>query len=235
MVSAMRKRIGILGGLGPESTAAYYNYITRRYYDAHRDYYYPEIIIYSLCFQDYIGAHYQHAGEIKEAIGRLAAAGADFVVAACNSIHVVYDEVCRDLPIPWVSIMDAAAEQIKRDGRTKVALLGTVYTMDGDFYPRAFARHGLETVTPHAAAKERINRIIYDELVKAEVTDASRDYVVGVIDDLALQGAQGVVLGCTELPFLIQQPHTDVPVYDTTAIHAQKALDLALGEPRARD
>jgi len=225
----MRKRIGILGGLGPESTAAYYQYITRAYYEAHQDFYYPEIIIYSLCFQDYIGVHYKHADDVKEVIGRMAAAGADFVVAACNSVHVIYDEICDDLPIPWISIMDATAERIKQDGHTKVALLGTIYTMGGDFFQRAFARHGLETVTPEPSAQERINDIIYGELVKAEVTDPSRQYVLGVIDDLAKQGAQGVVLGCTELPFLIQQPHTQVLVYDTTAIHAQKALDLALG------
>jgi len=128
-------------------------------------------------------------GGIRRSISASIAAGADFVVAACNSVHVIYDEICDDLPIPWTSIMDATTEQL---------------------------------------AQERINEIIYGELVKAGVTDPSRQYVLGVIDKLAGQGAQGVVLGCTELPFLIQQPHTQVLVYDTTAIHAQKALDLAL-------
>ena len=224
------KRIGILGGLGPESTAAYYNYITRTYYELHQDYRYPEILIYSLCFQDYIGAHYQKAGQIKEAIERLHRAGADFVVAACNSIHVVYDVLCDDLPIPWISIMDATAEQITKEQRRKVALLGTIYTMGGDFYPKALARHGLETITPDQASQQRINDIIYGELVKAEVTPASKAFVLDCIEGLARNGAEGVVLGCTELPFLIQQADTDVRVYDTTAIHAQKALDLALAD-----
>jgi aspartate racemase len=226
----MRRRIGILGGLGPESTAAYYNHITRAYYEKHRDYRYPEIVIYSLCFQDYIGADYRQAGHVRQVIRRLAAAGADFVVAACNSIHVVYEEVCRDTPIPWVSIMDATAERIVAEGRRCVALLGTIYTMTADFYPRAFARHGLKVILPDAPAQERINRIIYDELVLGEAAESSRAEALAVIESLARGGAEGVVLGCTELPFLIQQQHTAVRVYDTTALHAQKALDLALGE-----
>ena len=224
------KTIGILGGLGPESTTAYYSYITRKYYELRRDYRYPEIVIYSVTFQHYIGVGYEDAGRVKEAIARLHRAGADFVVAACNSIHVVYDEICDGLPIPWVSIMDATAEAIKRQGIKKVGLLGTIFTMTGGFYQRAFERFGLETMTPDPDAQKRINEIIYDELVLAEVKDESRDEALACIDGLAADGAEGVVLGCTELPFLIQQPHTDVPVFDTTAIHAQKALDLALEE-----
>ncbi len=222
------KRIGILGGLGPESTIAYYSYITRTYYERFADYAYPEIIIYSLKFDDYIGKHYKMIPGAKAAIEALARAGADFVVAACNSIHVIYDELAPQLPIPWISIVEAAAEKIQAESLRKVALLGTVYTMSADFYPKGLAKYSIETITPDSDAQQKINEIIYGELVRAEVKDESREFVLKVIDELKQHGAEGIVLGCTELPFLITQDHTPLPVFDTTAIHAQKALDIAL-------
>ena len=222
------KTIGILGGLGPESTAAYYNIITRTYYETHRDFGYPEIVILSLKFDDYIGAHYKRADDVAEAIARLHRAGADFVVAACNSIHVIYDEVAPRTPIPWISIMDATAERIREAGQTRIGLLGTVFTMGGLFYPNTLARCGIETLVPPDEEQEQINRIIYDELVLGTVRDESRACCLSVMDGLRERGAEGIVLGCTELPFLIEQKHTGVPVYDTTTIHAQKALELAL-------
>lgn len=224
------KTIGILGGLGPESTLAYYAAITRMYYERRGDYAYPEIIIYSLTFSKYINRHYEMADGVRAAIEALARAGADFAVAACNSVHIVYDEVARGIPIPWVSIIDATAERIKERGMKRVGLLGTIFTMGKGFYQAALARHGVEAVTPSADAQGRINDIIYGELVRNIVTDRAREYVVGCMKSLAQEGAQGIVLGCTELPFLISQEHADIPVFDTTAIHTQKALDLALGE-----
>ncbi len=224
------KRIGIFGGLGPESTAAYYSYITRKYYETHQDYAYPEIVIHSANFQEYIDAGYEEPEKVRAAIEGLHRAGADFVVAACNSVHIVYDEICGDLPIPWISIMDATAEAIKAAGMTKIGLLGTIFTMGKGFYQTAFERHGLDTITPDTETQKRVNKIIYGELVTAKITAESKAYVLGCIDDLAQKGAEGIVLGCTELPFLIQQADTDVPVFDTTAIHAQKALDLALAD-----
>jgi aspartate racemase len=222
------KTIGILGGLGPESTIAYYAYVTRKYYETHHDYAYPETVIYSLTFKEFIDAEYELPDRVLDAIRKLAAAGAEFVVAACNSLHVVYDEVAPRTPIPWVSIMDATAEEIRRRGMHRVGLLGTVYTMGKGFYQRALARHGIEAIVPDLAAQQTVNQIIYGELVREVVTEASRKRVLDIMDGLVRQGAQGVILGCTELPFLIYQEHTPIPVFDTTAIHSQKALDLAL-------
>jgi len=227
------KTIGILGGLSPESTIAYYGYITRRYHQLRGDFAYPEIVIYSVRFSEFIEAGYQIAGRVKGAIERLHRAGADFVVAACNSVHVVFDEVSADVPIPWISIMDAVAEQIRRAGIRRVGLLGTVFTMGGEFYQKGLAKYGIETLTPDERSQKRINAIIYDELVKAQVREDSRRFVVTCIDELSQRGAEGVVLGCTELPFLIRQEDTSVPVFDTTTIHAQKALDLALADDAA--
>ena len=228
------KTVGILGGLGPESTMAYYSAITRKYYETHGDYDYPEIIIYSLRFGKFIECGYEAAADVKTAIEKLARAGADFVVAACNSVHIVYDEVSQQIPIPWVSIIDVTAEQIRKEGVRKVALLGTIFTMSKGFYQEGLAGHGIEAITPNPEARKRINDIIYGELVRNLVTDASRQYVLECMEALRRDGADGVVLACTELPFLIQQTHTRIRVFDTTALHARKALDLALEEGEVR-
>lgn len=224
------KTIGILGGLGPESTISYYACITRTYHELRGDYGYPDILIYSLSFQKVIDSHYEQPVLVQRAIRALHAAGADFVVAACNSIHVVYDDIKDDLPIPWVSIMAPTADAIRGRNLTKVALLGTLVTMGQDFYRKEFAARGIDLLTPPANEQERINGIIFDELVIGRVTEDSRAYVQQCIERLRERGAQGVVLGCTELPFLIEARHTDLPVFDTTSIHARRALDLALEE-----
>jgi len=222
------KTIGILGGLGPESTISYYGYITRRYYELHKDYAYPDIVIYSMSFREFIETGYELPERVKGAIESLEKAGADFVVASCNSVHIVYDQVVGEVSIPWVSIMDATAEQVKKAQMKKVGLLGTIFTMSRGFYVDAFARQGIEMVLPDDEGQKRVSQIIYDELVRAEVKDESRDEVLGIIEGLKAQGAEGIVLGCTELPFLIRQEDTEMRVFDTTTIHAQKALDLAL-------
>jgi len=224
------KTIGVVGGLGPESTAAYYCSITRKYYELRGDYAYPEILIYSLDFKEIIDLGYEAAPKIRAAIEALQRAGADFAVAACNSIHIVYEELRDDLPIPWVSIMAATAEEIARQGMRKVGLLGTVFTMSKGFYQRGLAEHGIDALTPDPDAQKRVNDIIFDELITATITEESKNFVLGCIDELAALGAEGIVLGCTELPFLIQQPDTELRVFDTTDIHAQKALDFAMSE-----
>ncbi len=224
------KRIGILGGLGPESTAVYYEYITREYYRRYGNYSYPEIIIYSLSFQEFIDTGYEAAGKVKTAIGNLHKAGADFVIAACNSIHIVFEEVSGNIPIPWFSIIDATAQEIKKNNIKKVGLLGTIFTMSKDFYSKGLARHHIETITPSVEDRQKINNIIYKELVLNEIRDDSRQVIVEIIRNLSQKGAEGVVLGCTELPFLIKQKDTSAKVFDTTTIHTRKALQIALGE-----
>jgi aspartate racemase len=222
------KTIGILGGIGPESTVAYYSHITRTYYQNYLNYKHPEIIVYSFSLGEFIESRYELPRKTKEAIEKMWLAGADFVVAACNSLHVVYEEVSPRVPIPWISIMDATAERIVEMGLSTIGLLGTTFTMSGGFYQRALVKYGAEVVVPEAKIQEMVDRIIFEELVRREIRDKSRQFVVGAVLKLAGAGAQGVVLGCTELPFLINQEHVGIPVFNTTAIHAQKALDLAL-------
>jgi len=222
------KTIGILGGLGPESTVSYYTHITRRYYDLRGDYAYPNIVVYSMSFRPIIEAGYDAPDDVLDALRCLHSAGADFVVAACNSIHLVYDQVAPQSPIPWVSIMDATAESVTANNLDRVGLLGTRLTMSKGFYQRALARHGVEAIVPEEDAQDEINRIIFDELVRNDVREDSRTFVQGCIETLQKRGAEGIVLGCTELPFLIRPQDSPLPVFDTAEIHASKALDLAM-------
>lgn len=224
------KTIGILGGLGPESTIAYYAHITRKYYEKYHNYAYPDILIYSLSLEPFIKIGYELPDRVKAAIEAMHRAGADFVVASCNSIHIVYDQLVKELPIPWLSIMDSTAEEIKRIGIERVGLLGTIFTMSKGFYRNALARDGIVTITPETSAQEQINKIIFSELITAVIREESRRFVLDCIERLMDRGAQGVVLACTELPFLIQQEQVRLPVFNTTAIHAQKALDVALAD-----
>jgi len=224
------KKIGILGGLGPESTISYYEYITRKYYEKYNNYEYPEIIIYSVSFEEFIDQEYEMADKVKNAIMSLYKAGADFVVAACNSVHIVYDSIANELPIPWISIIDAAAEEIQKNHLKKVGLLGTIFTMSKDFYKNGLLKQGIEAITPDADDQKRINEIIYQELVVKKIESSSRREIQEIIKKLGRKGAEGIVLACTELPFLISQKDTSLRVFNTTEIHAQKALDIALGE-----
>ena len=222
------KKIGILGGLGPESTIVYYEYITRKYYEKYGNYQYPEIIIYSVSFEEFINKGYEMADKVKNAIISLYKAGADFVVAACNSVHIVYDKIANELPIPWISIIDAAAEEIQKNNLRKVGLLGTIFTMSRDFYKKGLLKQGIEAITPDAGDQKRINEIIYQELVLKKIKDSSRREIQEIIKKLEREGAEGIVLACTELPFLITQKDSSLRIFDTTTIHAQKALNLAL-------
>jgi len=222
------KTIGILGGLGPESTVSYYTHITRRYYEMRGDYAYPTIVVYSMSFRPIIEAGYDAPDEVLGALESLHRAGADFAVAACNSIHLVYETVAPQAPIPWMSIMDATAESIKENRLSRLGLLGTRFTMGKGFYQRALARHGIEAIVPDSEAQQEINRIIFDELVRNEVCLDSRTFVQECIETLRQRGAEGIVLGCTELPFLIRQEDSPLPVFDTAAIHARKALAVAM-------
>jgi len=225
-----RKTIGILGGLGPESTVAFYREITRLYHQEYGDYGYPEIVIYSCNFQDYINGSYRDPQAVLLAIDKLRAARADFAVAACNSVHIVHKELRDRTPIPWVSLIDITADEIRAAGLDRVALLGTIYTMEEPFYRDGLAEHGISTILPGEADRRELNRIIYDELVAGEVKAESRAFVLERIDELIGSGTQGIILGCTELPFLVTQDDVKAPVFDTTALGARRALDIALGK-----
>jgi aspartate racemase len=228
----VHKRIGILGGMSPESTVAYYEYITRTYTERFGDYGYPEILIYSVSFQPFVDWPNQDrwdlvAQGLSEAAQKLAAAGADLLLIATNTMHLVFDEVQASVDLPMLSLLDATGEAILARGLRTVGLLGTRFTMEKTFYQDALARQGIEVLLPDAVDRAYVNRVIYDELVAGQVRDESRVGYLAVIRKLVDRGAEGVILGCTEIPLLVIEADAGIPLFDTTTIHAEAALNYA--------
>jgi len=229
----MHKRIGILGGMSPESTVAYYEIITRTYTDRFGDYGYPEILIYSVSFQEYVDWPNQDrwdlvAEGLSQAGQKLVEAGADLLVIATNTMHLVFDQVQARVEVPVLSLLDVTAEAILARGLSTVGLLGTRFTMEKGFYQKALARRGISTLVPGADDREYVHRVIYDELVAGQIRDESRERYVAIIGKLAERGAEGIILGCTEIPLLVDEASAGIPLFDTTQIHAEAALNYAI-------
>jgi aspartate racemase len=226
------KRIGLLGGVSPESTVAYYEYLTRTYTERYGDYSYPEILIYSVSFQSYMDWSHQGrwdlvAQGLQEAAQNLVAAGADVLLITANTMHLVFDEVKARVPVPVLSLLDAVTDAVQARGMETVGLLGTRFIMEKPLYPDALARHGIAVLVPGADDRAYVNHVIYDELVAGQIRDESRQAFVRVIHELGNRGAEGVILGCTEIPLLVGEAEADLPLFDTTAIHAEAALRYA--------
>ena len=224
------KTIGIIGGLAPASTIAYYKYLTELFFDRFGHHGYPKVVIYSLDFRAVVEADYWVPDLVRATAQRLAEPGADCVIAACNSIHRVYDEVAESLPIPWISIVDVIAHEVERQGMTRVGLLGTRFTMTLGFFQDVLARHGIRTVLPGNQIQREVDEIIYGELVRGVVNETSRARVMGHIETLNTCGAEGVILGCTELPLLVSEQDGGIHLFNSTLLHVQKALDWALAD-----
>ncbi|HEY73497.1 MAG: aspartate racemase [Anaerolineaceae bacterium 4572_32.2] len=229
----MHKKIGILGGMSPESTVEYYQYITRAYTERFGDYGYPEVIIYSVSFQPYVDWPNQDrwdlvAQGLSEAAQKLEAAGADFIVIATNTMHLVFDQVQVNVAIPMLSLLDAVGDAILARGMETVGLLGTKFTMEKSFYQDALSRKGITVLVPDEQEREFVNGVIYDELVAGQIRAESRAGYVAIIEKLAERGAEGVILGCTEIPLLVNEEDAGMPLFDTTVIHAEAALNYAL-------
>jgi aspartate racemase len=234
----MHRTIGILGGMSPESTAVYYEHITREYTARFGDYGYPEILIYSVNFQQYVdwqreGRWDEAAKAMAEALERLRVAGADFGIVATNTMHIVLDQVQAAVQMPLVSIVDATAQAIRDAGLRSVGLLGTVFTMRERFFRDGLSRHGLEVLVPDRDEQDRINDIIYGELCRGMILPQSRAIFLAAIETLRKLGAKGVILGCTEIPLLVGPEDCGVPLFNTTILHAERALEFAV-QPRER-
>jgi aspartate racemase len=229
----MHKKIGILGGLTPESTVPYYLHIVRKYQERFGDHSYPEIIIYSVSFQKFMDWMAQEkwdeiADELINATRSLASAGADFAVIASNTMHIVFDKIQKKSPIPLISIIEATANVIKADRIGRVGLLGTRFTMEKEFYKKELLNYGIETLVPDKAERDYISKVIFEELSRGLIKPDSRNKYLKIIKNLVEKGAQGIVLGCTEIPLLVNAQHTSIKLFDTTIIHADKALEFAI-------
>ena len=228
------KVIGMLGGMSWESSAEYYRLANELVKERLGGLHSAKILLYSVDFEEV--EQLQHAGEWPEAARlmidaarRLEKGGADILLICTNTMHKVADEVAEAISIPLLHIADATADAVASAGIGCVGLLGTRFTMEQDFYRERLAgRHGLEVLIPDEGERQTVHAIIYDELCLGKVVEESRRKVVGVVDGLVGRGAEGVVLGCTELPLLVRPSDVPVRLFDTTAIHVAEAVELAL-------
>jgi aspartate racemase len=227
------KRIGILGGLSAESTALFYNTLTRLYIEQHGDTSYPEMIIYSVRFTDFLipakqGKWEECANYLASGINALEKAGADFAVISANTPHIAFDKITKKVSIPLLHIADVVAAAATTKEYKKVALLGTKATMNASFYPDSFSAHQIDCLIPSEAEKEMVNQILENELFKGIIKDESRTFFLNVIEGLKKAGAEAIILGCTEIPMLINAENSPLPLLDSAAILAQASLDKAL-------
>jgi aspartate racemase len=229
----VHKRIGILGGLSPESTVSYYLYITRTYTERFGDYGYPDIVIYSVSLEKYHqwraqGRWDQIADDLIHAAKTLETAGADLLILATNTMHIVFDPLQAAVSIPLIHIIDATVRVIKAGHYSTVGLLGTKFTMSEAFYRERLAANGITALVPEDDDQDTVHEIIVKELVRGQIKEDSRRTYLEIINRLAKRGAEGIILGCTEIPLLIHQSHCALPLFDTTEIHAEAALQLAV-------
>ena len=228
------KTIGLLGGMSWESSALYYGWINKLVKQKLGGLHSARIAMVSVDFQEIEDLQrrcdWVSAGEIlAKAAQQVEAAGADFLLICTNTMHKVAPQVEAAIRIPLLHIADATAERVKAAGMDTIGLLGTKFTMEQDFYAgRLEVMHGLKVLIPPSEDREVVHRVIYDELVLGTVRDDSRAAYLKIIQDMHDRGAEGVIEGCTEIVMLVQQEHTGTPLFDTTAIHAEKAVEMAL-------
>jgi aspartate racemase len=225
--------IGMIGGMSWESSAEYYRLMNEEVKRQLGGLHSAKCILYSVDFQEI--EHYQARGDwdkagqvLGEAAQSLEKAGADFIIICTNTMHKVIDIIQEKISIPILHIADATAHQITEAGLQKIALLGTKYTMEQDFYKARIEGFGIDVLVPQTEERTEINRIIYEELCLGQIETTSKEYYLQVIEDLVNSGAQGIILGCTEIGLLIKQEDVNVPVFDTTVIHARAAVNKAI-------
>ncbi|MFD0260576.1 aspartate/glutamate racemase family protein [Kitasatospora indigofera] len=229
------KTIGLLGGMSWESTAEYYrllNVLTRERLGGLHS---AKCVLHSVDFAEIealqSAGQWERAGEVlAEAARSLEAAGADLLLICTNTMHKVAGQVAAAVSVPLLHLADTTAAAVLAAGLGKVGLLGTAFTMEQDFYRDRLAGHGLEVIVPDPAGRAEVHRVIYQELCLGIVREESRDAYRAVIAGLVAAGAEGIVLGCTEIELLIGPEHSPVPVFATTSLHARAAVDAALAD-----
>jgi len=227
------KTIGLLGGMSWESTELYYRLIneeTRRVLGGLHS---ASIAMISVDFQEIEKLQHEDNWDataiiLVEKARQIELAGADFLLICTNTMHKVADDVSAAISIPLFHIADATANTIKESGTKTVGLLGTKFTMEQDFYKGRLEQHGLDVLVPSEGDRNIVHRVIYEELCLGQVKPESRDEYLRIIDDLNRRGAEAVIEGCTEIGMLVKQEHTNIPLFDTTTIHAQQAVVEAL-------
>ena len=229
------KTIGLIGGMSWESSAEYYRIINETIKARKGPLYSAKSLMYTVNFHEV--ERMQHTGEwekagevLVDAAQRLERGDADCIVLCTNTMHKLANVIEAAVKIPFIHIADATVEKIKEQGMKKIGLLGTGFTMEQDFYKgRLTEKYGLEVIVPEKPDRDTVHRIIYDELCQGKTERSSKAEYVRILQDLANQGAEGIILGCTEIMLLVGQTDSPVPIFDTTTIHAVAAVDYALG------
>lgn len=229
------RTLGLLGGMSWESTLPYYRLLNERVRDRLGGLHSAKLLIYSVDFAEI--EVLQRRGEwdtagavLADAALRLQQAGADALLICTNTMHLVAGQIEAATTVPLLHIADATAHRIHAAELQRVGLLGTRFTMEQAFYRERLERSGLQVIVPGPDARERVHAIIYDELCRGVIREESRDFFREAIASLVEQGAQGVILGCTEIALLVGDDDASVPLFDTTRIHAEAAADWALGD-----
>lgn len=228
------KTVGLLGGMSWESTALYYRWLNEGIKKKLGGLHSARIAMVSVDFQEIEelqhGSQWERAGAVlAEAAKQIEAAGADFLLICTNTMHKVAPQIQKAINIPILHLADATANRIKELNMKTVGLLGTNFTMEQDFYKgRLIEQHGLNVVVPSDEDRQIVHRIIYEELCLGVVKEASREEYLRIMEQMREEGVEGIIEGCTEIVMLVQQEHTDIPLFDTTAIHAEEAVAMAL-------
>lgn len=229
------KTIGLIGGMSWESTVTYYQVINTVVKEQLGGLHSAKCLLFSVDFEEIEACQargqWEKSGEILlEAAKNLEKAGADFIVICTNTMHKVVPQIRAGIKIPILHIAEATAKELKQHQIKKVALLGTKYTMQQDFYKEKLIEAGLEVIIPDQDGIDKINSVIYEELCLGKVYETSKKAFLSIIQQLAAKGAQGVILGCTEIGLLVGQEDTNIPLFDTTLIHATTAALEAINE-----
>ena len=222
------KTIGLIGGMSWESTVTYYKIINETVKEKLGGLHSAKCILYSVDFQEIeecqANGNWEKSGEILgEAAYNLEKAGADFIVICTNTMHKVVNQIKEKISIPILHIAEMTAEKILEKGLKNIALLGTKYTMEQDFYKSKLIEKGINVIIPDKNDIEIINKVIYDELCLGTINSNSKKKFLEIVDKLRNKGAEGIILGCTEIGLLIKNEDTDVPLFDTAIIHAEQA------------
>jgi len=234
------KTIGLLGGMSWESSLEYYRLVNQEVKQTLGGFHSAKCLMYSVDFDEI--EKYQHEGDwdkatdvMIEAARTLEKGGADFVVICTNTMHKMFEEVQSAINIPLLHIVDAVLHEIKNKGIESVGLLGTRFTMEEDFYVNRIKSHGVNALIPQAEERKIVHRVIYEELVMGKILSESREVYKKIIHHLEQQGAQGIILGCTEIGSLIKPDNVSIPIFDTTYWHAVAAVRIALGENKIEE
>lgn len=227
------RTIGMLGGMSWESTAEYYRLANELVRDRLGGVHSARVLLDSMDFADMerlqSAGRWEEAGDLLAAkASGLEAAGAELLVLCTNTMHIVVEAIEQAVEIPVLHILDATSARIRQDGLSRVGVLGTAFTMEQDFYRDRLAASGVEAMVPEQDDRATVHRIIYEELVRGVVTEASRAQYREIIDRLVAGGAEGIVLGCTEIELLVSAKDSSVPVFPTTRIHVEAAVEMAL-------